>query len=457
MNKRTRSALLSVSLAALCLAGIAAVPVAAQDPPAPVALPANGPPALLRITLDEAKQRALANNKLLNLASMNAESKAYAIKAMQSDYFPKVIGTAMYMHFDDDLGTVLATRGRHVTGPLSLKTFTTPGRIIDVAVLNQETSLATVNVVQPITDLLKVRQGVKITQADQQIAQAQWEKGVRELASGVEQLYWGLLAARRIQAGAVEGVAAAEQIAKTQMVEAKIALGEARQGLQQVNAQIADLQEQLNALLDLPPCTTLELVEPPLPCLPYKCCDEVVGLALAASPEIREAQSTIAKAQAALCAGKLDYVPSIAVVGGYANQTAADYIQPNIGYVGVVGTYTFVDWGKRRAVIHEREEFVAMASLKLRQTEDEVRQKAVKAFREVGESQDALKNAQELVGLWKEAEKKATTPGALANPTALALLLRAGKDRALAEIEAVKADLAYRQAYVKVMSLVGKQ
>jgi hypothetical protein len=59
--------------------------------------------------------------------------------------------------------------------------------------------------------------------------------------------------------------------------------------------------------------------------------------------------------------------------------------------------------------------------------------------------------------LWKEAEKKATTPEALANPTALALLLRASKDRALAEIEAVKADLAYRQAYVKVMSLIGKQ
>jgi outer membrane protein len=457
MNKLRRNTLLSASLTAFCLAGIAAVPVTAQDPPPPAPLLEKAPPTVMRITLEEAKQRALANNKLLNLASMNAESKAYAIKAMQADYFPKVIGTAMYMHFNDQLGTVLATPGRKITGPLDRRVFTIPGRVIDVPVLNQDSSFAMINAVQPITDLLKVRQGVKITQADQQIAQAQWEKGVRELASGVEQLYWGLLAARRIQAGAVEGVRAAEMVAKTQMVEAKIALGEARQGLQQVNAQIADLQEQMNALLDLPPCTILELVEPPLPGLPYKCCEEVIGLALAASPEIREAQSTIAKAQAALCAGKLDYIPSIAVVGGYANQTAADYIQPNIGYVGVVGTYTFVDWGKRRAVIHEREDLVAMASLKLRQTEDDVRQKAGKAFREVGESQEALTNAQELVALWKEAEKKATTPEALANPTALAILLRASKDRALAEIEAVKADLAYRQAYVKVMSLIGKQ
>jgi outer membrane protein TolC len=144
-------------------------------------------------------------------------------------------------------------------------------------------------------------------------------------------------------------------------------------------------------------------------------------------------------------------------MGGYFNQTMADYIQPNVGYVGVVGTYTFVDWGKRRAVIHEREDLVAMASLKLRQTEDEVRQKALKAFREVGESQEALTNAQELVALLKEAEKKATTPEALANPTALHILLRTGRDLALAEVEVVKAELAFRAAYVKVMSLVGKQ
>jgi outer membrane protein TolC len=58
-----------------------------------------------------------------------------------------------------------------------------------------------------------------------------------------------------------------------------------------------------------------ELVEPPLPVLPYRCADEVIGLALASSPEVREAQLTIEKAQAALAAGKLDYVPSIAAVG----------------------------------------------------------------------------------------------------------------------------------------------
>jgi outer membrane protein TolC len=184
---------------------------------------------------------------------------------------------------------------------------------------------------------------VKIAQADEQIAKAELERGMRELVSGVEQLYWGVLAARRIQKGAVEGVRGAELLAQTGTLEARTALVEARQAVQQVEKQIADLQEQLNGLLDLPLCTTLELVEPPLPVPPFRCVDEVIVFALAASPELRKAQQTIAKAQAAVRAGKLDYVPSIAAFGGYLNQTTASYIQPNISYLGVVGTYTFVD------------------------------------------------------------------------------------------------------------------
>jgi hypothetical protein len=65
----------------------------------------------------------------------------------------------------------------------------------------------------------------------------------------------------------------------------------------------------------------------------------------------------------------------------------------------------------------------------------------------VAESQEALKTAQELAELQKEAEKKASGPEAL---------MAAAKARMLAEVEAIKADLAYRTAYVQLMILIGK-
>lgn len=149
-----------------------------------------------------------------------------------------------------------------------------------------------------------------------------------------------------------------------------------------------------------------------------------------------------------MTAAKLDYVPSIAAIGGYLNQTAASYIQQDIGYLGVVGTYTFVDWGKRRNTIRERKTLASAATIQLQQTEDEVRQKAQKAFREVAETQQARNTAQEMLDLRTEAAKNTGDPAAM---------MAAAKARMLAEVDFIKADLAYRQAYVQLMSLVGQQ
>jgi outer membrane protein TolC len=422
-------------------------------PPTAAAEPAA--PAVYRLTLDGAKERAVSNSKLLALAATNIEGKEFHTKATRANYFPQIVGNSVYFRFNEDLGTVLTTPGRKVTGPKGTPLANLPSLAINLPVLNQDTSLTTIAAVQPLTALLKVRAGVKASRADEEIAQAQLDKGRRELASGTEQLFWGLLAVQRLRAGALEGVRAAEKVggAPTAPVEFRLALAEARQGLGQVESQLADLQEQMNLLLDLPVCTRLELVEPALPPVPVACADDAVTLAIASSPDVREAELTVRKAQAGVCVAKVDYLPNVVIMGGYANQTAADYMQPNIGYVGVMGSFTFVDWGKRKNSVREAQTLVALASLKARTTQDEVRQTTLKAFRELQETGAAIKAAEEMVALRREAEKKAMTPEALKNP---APLLEATKKRAEAEVDYVKADLAYRVAHAKFMALIGQ-
>ena len=143
----------------------------------------------------------------------------------------------MYLHFNNDLGTLITTPGRTITGPQGRPLATFLATTVNVPVLNQDSAFANIGFVQPITDLLKVRQGVKIAQADQQIAQLEVEKGIRDLVSGVEQLYWGLLAVHRLRTGALEGVRGAEQLAKGGSLEGRTALVEAQQGLQQAEKQ----------------------------------------------------------------------------------------------------------------------------------------------------------------------------------------------------------------------------
>lgn len=110
-------------------------------------------------------------------------------------------------------------------------------------------------------------------------------------------------------------------------------------------------------------------------------------------------------------------------------------------------SYTFYDWGKRKNTVHERENLISMATLKLRQTEEDLRQKTTKAFDMLAATQQGIQAAAEMVTLRKEAEKAAT---------ALEAKFKAAKDTMQAEVDYIKADLAYRQAYVNLMSLVGR-
>jgi outer membrane protein TolC len=452
-----------------------AAPPPARLPPAPAGSPPAGRVLVQKLTLEEARQRALANNKLLQLAAMNIQGKEFATDAVIADYFPKLMSSVSYFNFDQPLGNVLtfsgrtlSTVGKQVTTPgvqivtpggktlvdLSPKTLgigplshTIPARVIDIAVISQNAYLGTVMVAQPITALLKIRQGVKIARADEQIAQAQLEQGARAVSTGVDQLYWGLVAAQRLRAGVLVAIAGAEVAAKSGLVEAKIALVESQQGLQGIDAQIADLEQQLNALLDQPACVHLEVEEPPFPPPPVSCADEAATLAVQASPEVREAEQNIVKAQAATEAAKVDYLPNVVVMGGYANQTIADYVQPNIGYLGIQASWTLFEWGKRKNVVRERETLISMASLKVHQVEDEVRQKALKAFREVLQTKEALTLATDKATLRAEAQKQAKQP---------LDVLKAAKDTMEAQVDAVKADLAHRMAYIQLMSLIGK-
>jgi hypothetical protein len=71
--------------------------------------------------------------------------------------------------------------------------------------------------------------------------------------------------------------------------------------------------------------------------------------------QIVEAEQTAVKAHAGSTLAKMAYVPSVAIIGGYAYQTAiADSVLPrDFAYVGVMATYTLFDSGKRERSVKD--------------------------------------------------------------------------------------------------------
>jgi outer membrane protein TolC len=393
------------------------------------------------VTLEEAKQLALQHNKSLNLARLNVEEKQHATAAATKDYFPKLLANWSYIHFSEDLGQVVSIR----TGGLGILP---AGTILkQVPILNENSAMSTVMAAQPITKLIAVNAAVQVARADANAAQAQLDKGTQDLLSGVAQAYYGLIGGVRIYSALQLQVSVLEQMASAKPdPQLRIGLLEARQGLLQVRGQVEELAGQLNALLDLPSCTVLELVDPIPGALPVKCPDEAAQLALTNNPEVREAEQTLTKAHAALKVARLAYIPDVNILGGYTNQTATPVLQNNFGFVGVMANVTFWEWGKKRNLTRQRETDIAMAQQSLQVTMDKVQGEARKAYIGFDQANEAYRLAGEMVKARKEAESGAEGQAAL----------QAKAETSKAELEQMKAEIAFRVAHARLAAAIGQ-
>jgi outer membrane protein TolC len=346
-----------------------------------------------------------------------------------------------YFHFDRDLGSVVTVdRGR--LGILQ------PGiSTVGVPIVNQNATLSTLLVAQPITKLIAVNAATQIARADENIARIQLDKGTRDLLSGVTQAYHGLLGAQRIQAALeLQAKVLDDVLAVKPSPDLRVAQVELRQGLLQTKSQVRELTDQLNDLLGLPAGTALELADPLPPQPPVGSADEAAQLALAGSADVREAEQTIAKAEAALKVARMDYLPDVNVIGGYVNNAATPTIQPNFGVLGVTASYTFLDWGKRGDVRRQRHAQITLAHQNLLVTREKVQADARKAFGAFEQAREAHQLAGEMVRARKEAEKGAATPAAAG---------AAKQATATAELELMKAEIALRVAHAQLAAAVG--
>jgi outer membrane protein TolC len=445
------AASLAMLFAASAVADPRPVRISDERAVAPALPAADGVP----LTLEQARGLALANNKKLQLGRMNVQEKQIAARAAFKDYFPKILGSATFLHFNDPLGTVVATNGRQLGGAtigpggvIQVPTINIPSRTITANVVNQNAAFGTVLVAQPITKLIGVSALVDVAEADSQIAAEQLDQGTRDLLSGVSQAYYGLLAAEQIeQVLSLQLSALAPLLGGKVSPEIRLGVLELRKGRAEARKQKEEVADLLNQLIGYPTGVRLQVAEPVLPTLAVGSADEAAQYAVSNSPQIREAQQSILKAEAGLRAAKMEYLPDVNVVGGYVGQTAADYIQPNFATVGVMGSYTFWDWGKRRNLKDQREMQIILARQNVATVTDTVELEARKAFQAYEQAVEDLEIAEETVAARQDGEGDAKAP---------ADVMAAKGATARAQLDLMQARLNYRLAHAKLCAAIGQ-
>jgi outer membrane protein TolC len=415
------------------------------------------------LTLEEAQQLALQNNRALKLARLKVDEAGHRRAGARSDYFPKLLGTANYLYFSERLGTTLTA------GDLGLGMLPPPFPSIPIPInlVKQNMFLGGATIAQPITQLYKVQQGVKVASSEQEIAKAQSAGREDEIHYAVEQLYYGLLIAQRQRTAAEAKVGAAEELFKDAQnavdtgnalpvtsIGRHAGLLEARQSLLAARDLVSDYSEALNVLIGLPATTELSLTEPERPAFNLASAEEAVHAALEHSPEVQEARETVEKARAAKRAAQADYIPDVTAMVQYFHQAGVPTLPNDFGAVGGSLTYTLFDFGKRRELVRERGTLAAEAEENLTRIEENVEQNIRKSYRNVQRSLEMVTVAREAVELRKESERltRDQVEFGLALKSAL---LDAQASHAAAESDLLRAEAGWRLAWAELRKQAG--
>jgi outer membrane protein TolC len=320
-----------------------------------------------------------------------------------------------------------------------------------VQVIFQDQTLVNVVATQPITQLLAVHQLVKIARADENIARAkagmpleavtrQVEKNYFDLSVAQRDLTAAIADARKVRTGWVTVADAGAVGSSTQQADAL----RADTATALMPGRVATLTASLNRLLGLPSDTRLELV-PPAPLFENLTLTDALAQAQTTAPlEVMEAEQTAAKAHAAAKTAKLEYVPGVAVLGGYVHQdVVTDVVLPaSFGYVGILATWTIFDGLKREHGVKEAAANEEAADLGVRLAKEKAAAAVKSAHFELERSRDAYYRARQMLSTMHAGVTLASDNS------------DAESRRARAEADVFRAEVTYRQAYATVTGLL---
>jgi outer membrane protein TolC len=400
-----------------------------------------GPAAARRITLEEAQQQAgsASSNPLVRLGQLQVEVAKQNRQAAFAAFFPQIGSTFENMHFNKFMGQQIEVANRTLGLPL----------------LGQNQTFLTVTATQPLTPLFQIHELYKIAQADETIARAKAGLPPSQVAANVEKNYYGLLVAQRLLTVAEAKAKLSESKwllannASTPMgaISDDEALMGATKDLASATSKVKELAASLNEMLGWPDDTQLELVAPE-PRFEYIPLGQATEKALAANPEVIEAEQTVVKARAAAKIQKWFYVPTVAAMGGYAyNNNVLPLLPKDFSFIGVVATYNVFDFGKREHTIKGADAQAEMAELGLQLTKAKVAA-AVKSSSLELERLQQLSQLTRRLASGIELQKASYDENGAEVATAR---------KAKVEAEEFQADLDYREALANLKTLIGER
>jgi outer membrane protein TolC len=416
------------------------------------------------LSLPEAVRLALAQNRALKIARLKVLENEQKKASARSSYFPEIKNQSTVAHStaQENIGIPAGA-----FGVLPNAGFV-PNRDILINQGNQTFVTSGTMASQALTPLIRIRQAYRIAASEIAASRDELKNAENEVAVKVHQVYYGILTAR-LQKLAAEQDDAYSRVRlreseqdvrngnalKVSAIESQASLLQSEQALLTVDLQLGDLSAELNDLLGLPIGTRLELMPAEPVALNIAPREETLRLALDENPQVAAATEKVRQAKAAVTAAKSAYIPDISIFARHSYQNGVPFLIHNFGTFGAALSYDVFDFGKRRAVVREREAQLAQAEENVERLKEAVSVQIERSLNKVERTKHMLQVASELVRLRTEADRVAENQ--LTNGVILVSARRqvsAATYKAQADL--LQAQLAHQLANAELKQTIGR-
>ncbi len=347
------------------------------------------------LTLDEAIQIAIANNRSLKVSSLEVEKSEWQVAEFKTKRLPSASTTVLGSQLLNEVSFTFeqGVFGTYpATGPIpSTDTKITTPRQMTVYVVGQ--------VIQPLSQLYKINLGLHAQKLSAQSVGEKFRGDKQALVKEVKSAYYSVLQSESAleaseanlkQYNELDRVVlqrvSQEAALKSDSLDVKAKLASERYKLVQLRHTLDTRKEYLNDLLgrdigtdfyaeQVPP-TSFEEIE----------LKSAQDRALSQRTEIKQAELKIRQAGYDRRMAKADYIPEVGVAFNYLSPFNVEFVPKNVASLGLELKWEPWDWGRRKDVLNQKKVTEAQAQTQLNDVQAKVLMDVNSRFRKLEES-----------------------------------------------------------------------
>jgi len=355
------------------------------------------------LTLDEAVNLALRNNRAVRISTLEVEKLGQNISAFRTHRMPVIqismMGSGLLtpLRFEFEQGAFGTYPG---IGPI-------PAQNKDITTPRQLTGFMMNSVAQPLSQLYKIDLGLKSLEFSRDIGREDLRTKQHEVRDQVTRAYYDLAQTQTALDASLQTIQfyteldrvtdqflLQQAVLKGDSIDVKMRL--AKEQLESIKLRdiLENRQEQLNQLMgrDIRQRFKVEEIQVADPA--ELDLASAQSRALEQRPELRQAQLRIEQAEYDQRQKKAEYIPDISLSVHQLSFLNFDMLPTNVVTAGVDLSWEPFDWGRKRHELAAKSEAVEQMQTALSETESQILLEVNAQFRKVQEARAALQVAQ---------------------------------------------------------------